>query len=127
MTNRTAHRITPSSGNVFADLGLPDAVNLATKARLSAAMHNPPHPGKVLREYLGAMEVAEAAKRLQVSRTTLSRVLNSRAGISADMSLRLADALGTHPAFWSGLQMDYDLWHAARKRRPRIQPFRRAA
>lgn len=90
-------------------------------------MHNPPHPGKVLREYLGTMEVAEAAKRLQVSRTTLSRVLNGRAGISADMSLRLADALGTHPAFWSGLQMDYDLWHAARKRRPRIEPFRRAA
>ena len=90
-------------------------------------MHNPPHPGKVLREYLGAMEVAEAAKRLQVSRTPLSRVLTSRAGISADMSLRLADALGTHPAFWSGLQMDYDLWHAARKRRPRIEPFRKAA
>jgi len=90
-------------------------------------MHNPPHPGKVLREYLGAMEVAEAAKRLQVSRTTLSRVLNSRAGISADMSLRLADALGTNPAFWSSLQMDYDLWHAARKRRLRIEPFRRAA
>ncbi len=88
---------------------------------------NPPHPGKVLREYLGTMEVAEAAKRLQVSRTTLSRVLNGRAGISADMSLRLADALGTHPAFWSGLQMDYDLWHAGRKRRPRIEPFRKAA
>ncbi|MFZ0629819.1 MAG: HigA family addiction module antitoxin [Acidobacteriaceae bacterium] len=90
-------------------------------------MHNPPHPGKVLREYLGAMEVAEAAKRLQVSRTTLSRVLNGRAGISADMSLRLADALGTHPAFWSGLQMDYDLWHAGRRRRPRIERFDRAA
>jgi len=90
-------------------------------------MHNPPHPGRVLREYLGAMEVAEAAKRLQVSRTTLSRVLNGRAGISADMSLRLSDALGTNPGFWSGLQMDYDLWHAARKRRPRILPFRQAA
>jgi addiction module HigA family antidote len=73
------------------------------------------------------MEVAEAARRLQVSRTTLSRVLNGRAGISADMSLRLADALGTHAAFWSGLQMDYDLWHAGRKRRPRIEPFRKAA
>ncbi|MGA7521818.1 MAG: HigA family addiction module antitoxin [Acidobacteriaceae bacterium] len=90
-------------------------------------MHNPPHPGKVLREYLGTMEVAEAAKRLEVSCTTLSRLLNGRAGISADMSLRLADALGTHPAFWSGLQMDYDLQHAARRRRPRIEPFRSVA
>jgi len=90
-------------------------------------MHNPPHPGKVLREYLGQMEVAEAARRLCVTRTTLSRILNCRAGISAEMSLRLSAALGTHAAFWSGLQMDYDLWHASRKRRPKIQPFRKAA
>jgi antitoxin HigA-1 len=92
-----------------------------------AMMHNPPHPGKVLREYLGEMDVSDAASRLMVSRTTLSRVLNGRAGISADMSLRLSDALGTHVAFWSGLQMDYDLWHASKKRRPKIQPFHKAA
>jgi addiction module HigA family antidote len=92
-----------------------------------AMMHNPPHPGRALREYLGAMEVSEAAVRLNVSRTTLSRVVNGKSGISADMSLRLSDALGTHPAFWSGLQMDYDLWHASRKRRPRIERFRKAA
>ena len=90
-------------------------------------MHNPPHPGKVLREYLTGMEVSEAAVRLKVSRTTLSRVLNGRAGISADMSLRLSEALGTHPAFWSGLQMDYDLWQAGRKRRPKITRFFKAA
>ncbi len=90
-------------------------------------MHNPPHPGKVLREYLGGMDIADAAARLRVTRSTLSRIVNGRAGISAEMSLRLSDALGTHPAFWSGLQMDYDLWIASRKRRPRIQPFREAA
>ncbi len=90
-------------------------------------MHNPPHPGKVLREYLGDMDISEAAKRLQVTRTTLSRIVNGRAGISAEMSLRLSEALGTHPAFWSGLQMDYDLWVASRRRRRRIQPFREAA
>jgi antitoxin HigA-1 len=90
-------------------------------------MHNPPHPGKVLREYLGDVEIADAAKRLRVTRTTLSRIVNGRAGISAEMSLRLSEALGTHAAFWSGLQMDYDLWHASRKRRPKIQPFRKAA
>lgn len=90
-------------------------------------MHNPPHPGKVLREYLGAMEVSEAAARLHVSRTTLSRVLNGRSGISADMSLRLSEALGTHAAFWLGLQLDYDLRQAARKRRVKIAPFKHAA
>lgn len=88
-----------------------------------ALMFNPPHPGAVLREYLGAIEVSEAAARLRVSRTTLSRILNGRAGISAEMSLRLSEALGTHPAFWSGLQMDYDLWRASRKRRTPIAPF----
>lgn len=90
-------------------------------------MHNPPHPGKVLREYLGQVEIVEAARRLGVTRTTLSRIVNGRAGISAEMSLRLSEALGTHAAFWSGLQMDYDLWQASRKRRPKIQPFRKAA
>lgn len=90
-------------------------------------MPNPPHPGKVLREHLGDMAVSEAARRLQVARVTLSRVLNGSAGISADMSLRLQSALGTHAAFWSGLQMDYDLWQAGRKRRPKIQPFHKAA
>jgi addiction module HigA family antidote len=90
-------------------------------------MHNPPHPGRVLREYLGEIEIAEAARRLRVTRTTLSRVINGRAGISAEMSLRLSAALGTHAAFWSGLQMDHDLWKASRKRRPKIMPFREAA
>lgn len=90
-------------------------------------MHNPPHPGKVLREYLGDIEIAEAADRLKVTRSTLSRIVNGRAGVSAEMSLRLSEALGTHASFWAGLQLDYDLWNATRKRRPKIQPFRKAA
>ena len=91
------------------------------------AMHNPPHPGKVLREYLGIIEVSEAAAKLRVSRTTLSRVLNGHSGISADMGLRLSEAFGTHAAFWSELQLDYDLWQARRKRRAKIAPFTHAA
>ena len=90
-------------------------------------MHNPPHPGKVLREYLGNIEIGAAAKHLGVTRSTLSRILNGRAGISAEMSLRLSRALGTHMAFWSGLQMDYDIWRASRKRISKIKPFPRAA
>ncbi|MGH9589279.1 MAG: HigA family addiction module antitoxin [Terracidiphilus sp.] len=90
-------------------------------------MYNPAHPGRVLREWLGDMRVTEAAERLHVSRVSLSRILNGKAGISADMSLRLSDALGTSPTLWIDLQTQYDLWRASRKQRPRIQPFKRAA
>ncbi len=58
-------------------------------------MHNPAHPGEVLREYLGELTVTNAAAKLGVSRVALSRILNGTNGISADMALRLEDALGT--------------------------------
>jgi len=58
-------------------------------------MHNPPHPGEVLREYLGDMPVTVAATHLHVNRVTLSRVLNGASGISADMAIRLGQAFGT--------------------------------
>jgi len=92
-----------------------------------ATMHNPPHPGEVLREWLGNMSVTEAAQRLGVARATLSRVLNGTSGISADMALRLQAALGTSPEMWMGLQDDYELWQASRTKRPRIKPFPMAA
>ena len=57
-------------------------------------MHNPPHPGLVLREYLGEMAVSAAAAHLRVTRVTLSRVLNGKAGISANMALRLGRCSG---------------------------------
>ena len=83
-----------------------------------ARMYNPPHPGEVLREWLGDMEVTEAAQRLGVSRVTLSRILNGASGISADMALRLEAALGTSPEMWMGLQSEFDLWQAGQKERP---------
>jgi addiction module HigA family antidote len=58
-------------------------------------MNNPPHPGRVLREYLGTRSVTDTAKHLGVTRVALSRILNGSAGISADMALKLADALST--------------------------------
>ena len=90
-------------------------------------MHNPRHPGKVIREFLGDVDVTTAAKHLKVSRATLSRILNGKAGVSAEMSLRLSDALGTSPTLWIDLQTQYDLWRASRKRRPKIALFERAA
>jgi addiction module HigA family antidote len=90
-------------------------------------MYNPPHPGELLREYLGSMAVGEAAKRLRVARSTLSRLLNARASFTAPMALRLSDAFGTEPGVWLDLQQQYDLWHASRRRRPKIAAFPRAA
>lgn len=87
-------------------------------------MHNPPHPGRVLREYLGSLSVTEAAKHLGVTRVALSRVLNGAAGISAEMALRLSEALGTTPDLWLGMQAQYDLWQTSRKRRKRVARLR---
>jgi addiction module HigA family antidote len=67
-------------------------------------MHNPPHPGLVLREYLGDLALTTAATHLRITRVTLSRVLNGKAGISAAMAIRLAAALGTTPELWMNMQ-----------------------
>ncbi|MSS73925.1 MAG: addiction module antidote protein, HigA family [Candidatus Latescibacteria bacterium] len=75
-------------------------------------MHNPPHPGEVLRELclepLG-ISVTEAAESLGVSRKTLSSILNGRAGISPEMAIRLSKAFGTSAESWLNQQMLYDL------------------
>ena len=78
-------------------------------------MFNPPHPGTVLKDYLGSVSVTVAANHLGVTRATLSRILNGNAGISAEMALRLSDALGTSPELWIGMQGQYDLWQASKK------------
>lgn len=83
-------------------------------------MFNPPHPGTVLRDYLGNVPVTTAAKHLGITRVTLSRILNGSAGISAEMALRLSDALGTSPELWTGMQAQYDLWQASKKRRRKV-------
>ena len=86
-------------------------------------MHNPPHPGSVLREYLGDMAVSAAAAHLRTTRVTLSRVLNGKAGISARMAIRLAAALGTSPELWMNMQSQYDLWRAKQTRQPGVRRF----
>lgn len=83
-------------------------------------MFNPPHPGEVLREYLGDVTVTDAAKHLHVTRAALSRILNGGAGVSADMAWRLADALGTSAELWAGMQLQYDLHAAQAHKRPAV-------
>jgi addiction module HigA family antidote len=81
-------------------------------------MHNPPHPGEVLKELciepLG-LNVTETAEALGVSRKTLSAILNGRAGISPEMAIRLAKAFGTSPESWLNQQVLYDLWVAEQR------------
>jgi addiction module HigA family antidote len=83
-------------------------------------MHNPAHPGEVLREYLPqGMTVGEAAKRLGVTRQAFSALLNGRSGVSAKMALRLSAALGTSAEMWINMQAANDLREAEQKpRRP---------
>ena len=87
-------------------------------------MHNPAHPGAILADTVlrkdGGISVTEFAKVLNVSRVALSRVVNQRAGVSAELAIRLAAALGSSPEVWLNMQQAYDLWHAQKKRRPRI-------
>ena len=78
-------------------------------------MKNPPHPGRIVRqeciEPLG-LTVTEAAKRLGIKRQTLNSLVNGKAGISPEMSIRLSKAFGSSPEVWLGLQMEYDLAEA---------------
>ena len=82
-------------------------------------MHNPPHPGEIIRELclepLG-LPVTQAAKALGVSRKTLSAILNGRAGISPEMAVRLSIAFDTSAESWLNHQSQYDLWHAEQHR-----------
>lgn len=84
-------------------------------------MHDPAHPGEVLREWIPeGMTVTAAAEQLGVSRVMLSKILNGRAGISADMALRLSAWLGTTPEIWLDMQSARDLWEAEQKPLPAV-------
>lgn len=93
-------------------------------------MHNPPHPGEILKEDvlpdLG-LTVGQLAAHLGVSRPHLSKVLNGRAGITAEMDLKLSEALGQPPGLWVRMQAAYDLWQAEQQPRTPVAPLREAA
>ena len=76
----------------------------------------PTHPGEVLREDvirpLG-LTVTEAARRLGVTRKTLSSLLNCRAALSPDMAIRIGQATNTSPESWMYMQAKLDLWNAS--------------
>jgi len=95
-------------------------------------MHNPPHPGRILKEAIEAlpMSITGFAAHLGVSRVTLSRVLNEKATVNPEMPTRVSEAFGQDsPDIWFNLQNDYDFWQAsqARNGRKKVHPLNTVA
>jgi antitoxin HigA-1 len=90
------------------------------------AMHNPPHPGEVIRELclqpLG-ISVTHAARSLGVTRKALSELLNGKSGVSPSMALRLAIAFDSSPESWLNMQQQYDLFRA--RKNPALRRVKR--
>ncbi|OGI00411.1 MAG: addiction module antidote protein, HigA family [Candidatus Melainabacteria bacterium GWF2_37_15] len=78
-------------------------------------MHNPPHPGEVLKElYFEPLRltITQASRGLKVTRKALYDLMNGKSGISPHMALKLAKAFKTTPELWLNMQFKYDLWQA---------------
>ena len=77
------------------------------------SMHNPPHPGEIIRDICIEpldLTVTNASRALGVTRKTLSLLLNGKSGVSPEMALRLSKVFGRTPEGWMRLQLQYDLW-----------------
>ena len=95
-------------------------------------MHNPPHPGRIIKEAIEAlpMTVTAFAAHIGVSRVALSRVLNEKAAVTPEMSIRISEAFGQDsPDIWFNIQNDHDFWLAsqAKTQRRKIKPLQSAA
>lgn len=91
-------------------------------------MHDPSHPGEILAGWIDELgpSMTAFARHVGISRATLSRILHGHAAVSADMDLRLSEALGTSAGFWLRMQGQRDLWEA-RQRADARQPVARLA
>jgi addiction module HigA family antidote len=93
-------------------------------------MFNPPHPGRIFKDALPEipMTVAQFAKHIGIARGTLSRIINQRAGITPEISIRLSQAFGQPTSdIWFMMQSDYDFWQAEHSRkRKKIAPVTKA-
>jgi len=94
-------------------------------------MNNPPHVGEILKElYLEPLNISvtEAAEQLGITRQALSRLINEKSGISAEMGIRLAKAFETSPDYWMNLEKQYELWQAMKHYKDiDVEPFKEAA
>ena len=82
------------------------------------AMYNPPHPGEfIAATYMEpfGLSCRYLAEKLDVSPSTLNRILKLQSGVSPEMALRLCKALGRSPESWLSMQDAYDLWQAKKR------------
>ena len=90
----------------------------------------PIHPGEILREdvlpSLG-LSISEAARRLNISRQQLHRVLACTHPITTEMALRIGKFAGNGPAIWLRMQQSYDLWHAEQRMKNELSKIETAA
>lgn len=79
-----------------------------------AMMHNPPHPGMLVKEAMEALGLSARglAKELEVAPSTVQRLVVGKTDISPEMALKLSAVVGSSPQVWLGMQNDYDLWQA---------------
>ncbi len=94
-------------------------------------MYNPPHPGETLLELyikpLG-LTITEVAEGLDVSRRTLSELINGHRSVSIEMAERLAIAFGGEAITWLDQQAKYDIWQQKKKRKKlHVQQFYKKA
>ena len=92
------------------------------------SMHNPAHPGEILKELLiepAGVTITDISEHLNISRKTLSKVLNGRGSITPEMALRLELAFKKPSAdHWLRLQNSYDLWTARQhKSMLQVRPY----
>ena len=94
------------------------------------SMHNPVHPGEILKELVISpldLTITDASEHLNVSRKTLSKVLNGRGAITPEMALRLELVFKKPSAdHWLRLQNTYDLWQSRKNKSDlHVQPYRK--
>src|SRR5688572_15569910 len=88
------------------------------------ALHNPAHPGELIKETIEALReetgksltIEEVATGLATTRKTLSSIINGKQSVSPEMAVKLAAAFkNTIPEFWLRVQNNYDLAKARKK------------
>lgn len=98
--------------------------------RIGRPLAAPAHPGALMREILEEhvrLPIAEAARRMAISRPALYNVLNGDAAVTADMALKFGRLVGGNPDLYVHMQVEHDLWHAHRRLKGRLARIKPAA
>ncbi|OPB31535.1 HigA family addiction module antitoxin [Bartonella sp. AR 15-3] len=89
-------------------------------------MHNPAHPGEVLKvaflEEMG-LSIQKLADHLHITRASLSRVINGHASMSTELAVKLELAGFSKAKFWLDMQTNYNLWQTMQQLQPSISPL----